>query len=246
MGGIISTGKAAITLGQYMNRKLTEYQDEKGREYFNAILENYRNGSCSAEDFEQIIEEKLQSSIESRDAFIKLLTFSYRSLLDSVDDRVLPALARLTAGYMEKLTAGNIPHVTGAVDPFFRGMCRTLSDLTGDQYFELQKLSRHFDKMPNSMRFLYLDYRPGSVTYHDQHGTPDAGLSIHEIGPKEERRTAHLGEFKHILSICHLLITNGFEHKPERATSHQSAYGSVLIWLEGGLAKRIASIVLPA
>ena len=118
---------------------LVKHEQAKMEEWLEAIMAAYRNGTSSHEEFEREIDDRINGDIKSRDATLKILKQSYRALLDSVDDRILPSLAKLTAMYLEKIGADTI-HIVAPVDYFFRRTCRLLMDLSYQDYQFLQRL----------------------------------------------------------------------------------------------------------
>lgn len=243
---VIATAKTVVSIGQYLNQKLIQYREDKNRDFFNELLRSYRDGACSPEEFEETIDAQI-SSMKSRDSFMRILSFSYKTLLDSVDDRVIPALARLTAEYMEKVSNHDDSHFKAPVDAFFRGSCRLLSDITGDEFIELQKLCGSFAELPQNASFFYLDFTPGPIKFYDPSGVPNAGLTLHwlETGfvAVKSHSIAHAGQFEHIERLTHLLATNGFQSEPPDPIG-KVLYGKFLIWLNAETAKRLARITL--
>lgn len=244
------TAKSVYSTATFLNAQLEKYKDEKTQEFFNAIIKNFRDGALSMEEFEDMLNRCLNSSLEKRDRLLKLLLFSYRSLLDSVDDRVLPALARLTALYLEKLSDENLLHAQVAVDSFYRGSCRLLSDLSGDEFEELKLLAKYIKDAPDDTTELYVDYM-----IEESRGRNDAKRSgndyllnvwMHFCKKRSVLQTInHSGQFQHIERLAELFIRNGFEASAWVRRASQGAHGIILGRLDFPLVRRLSLIVLP-
>ena len=110
--GITATKAFRVIREQYDNYLARRYND-----WWEKIIQQYQIHAHS--ESEQDVEQRLHN-LGERDSSLRVLSQSTKYLLESIDDSVLPPLAMLTAEY---LATDKNP------DRFFRGMCRSLSDM---------------------------------------------------------------------------------------------------------------------
>lgn len=191
-----------VKLYQTITNGLENYHKLKASELISEVLKNYRDGAIENDqallaEFEKLLDRDLQE----REQLLKIFSFSYRTLLDAVDERILPSLAKLTAKYLEKidpkfskpLTPSDL-HITRGVDGFFRGTCRTLTDLTYEEYQCLVGMIREVAsliKMPDHRgddAFTLYRANPKDNDMHKD-GERKIGLANRAKGDREKKST---------------------------------------------------------
>lgn len=154
------------------------------------LLFGFAKPGESADDVTQrfhaaLLDESAQTAI--RDAL--------RALENVIDPSVLPALGALTREYTEG---------SRRVDDFFRGVARTLQELSADEFVSLQVLTTAIAAHPRAAPHLDLNVMPP----HDGTGEQIAFL-------KEGCSSGEPGAWEYIPGVAnprrlvHLLLTNG-------------------------------------
>lgn len=121
--------------------------EQKLLELLNETMRQARTGEINRDEFVAHYDTLLNGNMEAREQFLKVVTQATHTLLESIDDRILPALGRLTAEYLEKINKAFFDpleksnhHLMKGVDPYFRGMCRLLKDLMYEEYEALRTM----------------------------------------------------------------------------------------------------------
>lgn len=107
-------------------------------------------------------EERLKADLQDQTAQLNATMYAtFRNMMDAVDERVIPLLGLLAARYT---------YNKKAPDRFFRGVGRTLAELTYDEVGELKKVCFHVAKVEHPTYqdrvILYLGPRsPNTLEY---------------------------------------------------------------------------------
>lgn len=120
--------KDGIDLVEMLSKLYHNYRNNKEKEWWEAVGRFYQGRSIG--ETREDIETRLHN-LDSRERALKVILQSYRSLMDSIDDSVLPALAAITANYLSK---------DKQPDFFFRGICRMLGDMSHGEYVTLKEI----------------------------------------------------------------------------------------------------------
>ena len=125
---VASTGSSVARMVLSIATGFKNYKEKKETEWWESVVRNFQAQSNKLSQEE--VESRLHD-LAARENALKAMSLSWRYLLESVDDSVLPALACITAEY---LASEQLP------DAFYRGVCRTLSDLSHKEFVDLQQL----------------------------------------------------------------------------------------------------------
>lgn len=125
---VASTGGSIAKMAVSIATGFSEYKAKKEKEWWESVVSNFQGRSVGETEAE--VERRLHD-LATRENALKAMSLSWRYLLESVDDSVLPALAAITAEY---LALDKLP------DAFYRDVCRTLSDLSYLEFMDLKQL----------------------------------------------------------------------------------------------------------
>lgn len=145
-----SSAKKAHSLFKFADELYQIILDRKyevSRKLITAVMNDLRKGVLTPEEVQAEFQELFARPFEERSQIIKILSLSYKTLLECVDERILLVLSRLTSMYLEKITMHRRKeikdtdiHLAVAIDGFFRSTCRLLMDLSYDEYCALRSL----------------------------------------------------------------------------------------------------------
>lgn len=210
---------------------ITERQERIEREFWIHMAEELERHSPG--HVRGALEDLIYKTSTQENA-MKVISTAWRSLLESTDPCVMPALGTLAAQYF------NTPP-----DRFFRGLCRVLSDVSAAEFEELRKLMTEAAKLPADFPTFYVDYKPGRVDELDGRGAPMAGVWLWpsremDVGPK-----LHIGEMCHVERLGFLLMSNGFEVSRALFRYDRPHHGGIVAHMTRPDALRIAELIGP-
>lgn len=136
---VASTGSSLAKMALSIATGFKSYKEKKENEWWESVVRNFQAQSIAMSQEE--VEHRLHD-LATRENALKAMSLSWRYLLESVDDSVLPALASITAEY---LAFDKLP------DAFYRGVCRTLSDLSHKEFMDLKQLCTGLVGICNTM-----------------------------------------------------------------------------------------------
>lgn len=125
---VASTGFSIAKIARTLREQYIQHLAAKEEEFWQKIVSMYQAREPGVTEAE--IEHRLHK-LDKRENFLKAIMQSYRSLMESLDDSILPPLATITAEY---LALGRAP------DGFYRGTCRLLADLSFEEFESLKQI----------------------------------------------------------------------------------------------------------
>lgn len=186
IGVVVSTWQA---LGKCYRAR----NEQKLLELVSEMMRQVREGETSFDEFVTHHDKLLNGSIEAREQFLKVITQASHTLLESIDDRILPALGKLTAEYIERINKAFFDpleksnhHLMKGVDPYFRGMCRLLKDLMYEEYEALRTMVREMVTISSSPDYASSDTLQLNLTrpIAAEHADHEVGM----VNPVESRK----------------------------------------------------------
>jgi len=221
-GALLEAFRAAI--GDRRERRFRKLIDELGNAH-------------SGEDVDRVlatIRERLADDHDLQEVILE----SLRALEEVIDDAVIPPLARLIADYETKKP-----------DSFLRGMRRLLSDLSSEEYADLQQLLR----MVMGVRSR-VGEEETTLYYGPDHEKPELGsiLKCTYLLPPEEQKLRSLmrdwiplGDVPHAFRLLHLLRVNGLATEGQGGMLAGAASGPGIAEVEFATVSRMAALILP-
>lgn len=176
-------------------RKLyVEYLEKKQQEWWDCVVRMYEGRHI--EETKDDIESRLHD-LDSRDRALKVISHSHKSLMDAIDDSVLPALAAITAEYIA---------LDRGPDGFYRGVCRTLCDLSFEEFEDLKKLTISVENVIDDLEREYGSIAAIGLKFGGEiEGIKADGIS--ENGKPTSSRT--ISQVGHFMRLMHLIRSNG-------------------------------------
>lgn len=231
IAGAVITGGALPIMGIVpltLKALVMELRERSERRFWIDVVEKLekRGGAEVRDKIESLIFD-----INSQENTLKVIATAWRSLMESNDPCVGPALSVLAAMYF------NTPP-----DSFFRGLCRVLVELDFSEFTELRRLLSAVVALPPDVKMLYIDYKPGRTDALDAEGKPMSGVWLHDLS--SEKILIHLGGVEHIERLCYLLKNNGFELPPSVTRwASRPAYGVIQTYLSREVAGKIVEVI---
>ena len=182
-GGVVGVaGVLKLAVGAISRRN-----ERRSLKWWNALVKNSR-GRSPVE-----VEEAIAARMDEP-AVHETVAQSVRTMLEAVDEAVVPILGSLAAEY---LGDGRKP------DWFFRGLARVLCDLDEDELTGLRGLVAALSEEPAEPERLM------SLKIIGRRGRLDVGLLRTPGNPDPEKAYAWLGAVPHAMRIFYLLKING-------------------------------------